>query len=251
MWLFLCFLSNWVCDGVYILNVIFFFQEKKPPYHKETILQAILIRDETPASLPPSKLVKGVRPTDSSYNASLGFGGDKDDCTGVGKILECLQTIWVSVLDIIVYLRWGDFDVNNNWGQWGLEELRWVVDGVRIQHNQLQGPRQLEDPLDLTLHLGWWDKPTDQSKKRIESLLKKATQKKVKSWFGARNMWRSVLTQAGASVGPFYNGPFTGVVQNRPLGQWYICSHSCDGDPEKWFSSYAKSPLGTCSSAAG
>lgn len=43
--------------------------------------------------------------------------------------------------------------MNNNWGQGGLEELGWVVDGVRIQHNQLQGARQLEDPLDLTLHL--------------------------------------------------------------------------------------------------
>lgn len=43
--------------------------------------------------------------------------------------------------------------MNNNWGQGGLEELGWVVDGVRIKHNQLQGARQLEDPLDLALHL--------------------------------------------------------------------------------------------------
>lgn len=58
------------------------FFGKKKPYHKETILQAILIRDKTLASLPPSSLLK---PTDSSYNASLWFGGDKDDCSVLEK----------------------------------------------------------------------------------------------------------------------------------------------------------------------
>jgi len=38
-------------------------------------------------------------------------------------------------------------------GQGGLEELRRVVDGVSVQHHQLQGSGQLEDPLDFTLHL--------------------------------------------------------------------------------------------------
>lgn len=37
--------------------------------------------------------------------------------------------------------------------QGGLEELGRVVDGVGVQHHQLQGASQLKDPLDLTLHL--------------------------------------------------------------------------------------------------
>lgn len=43
--------------------------------------------------------------------------------------------------------------MNNDGGQRGLEELGRVVDGVGVQHHQLQGAGQLEDPLDLTLHL--------------------------------------------------------------------------------------------------
>lgn len=43
--------------------------------------------------------------------------------------------------------------MDDDGGQRGLEELRRVVDGVGVQHHQLQGASQLEDPLDLALHL--------------------------------------------------------------------------------------------------
>ena len=35
----------------------------------------------------------------------------------------------------------------------GLEQLGGVVDGVAVEHDQLEGLGQLEDPLDLVLHL--------------------------------------------------------------------------------------------------
>lgn len=53
----------------------------------------------------------------------------------------------------VQYLWRGDFNVNDDGGQGGFEELGRVVDGVGVQHHQLQGAGQLEDPLDLTLHL--------------------------------------------------------------------------------------------------
>lgn len=48
-----------------------------------------------------------------------------------------------------------DLDVNNDGGQRSFRELGWVVDGVSVQGDQLQGPGQLEDPLNLTLYLSW------------------------------------------------------------------------------------------------
>lgn len=45
--------------------------------------------------------------------------------------------------------------MDDDWRQGGLDELGGVVDGVRVQHHQLQGPRQLEDPLDFALYFGW------------------------------------------------------------------------------------------------
>lgn len=51
------------------------------------------------------------------------------------------------------YLGRGDFNMNDDGGQRGLEELGRVVDGVGVQHHQLQGAGQLKDPLNLTLHL--------------------------------------------------------------------------------------------------
>lgn len=51
------------------------------------------------------------------------------------------------------YLWRGHFDVDDDGSQGGLEELGRVVDGVGVQHHQLQGAGQLKDPLDLTLHL--------------------------------------------------------------------------------------------------
>lgn len=43
--------------------------------------------------------------------------------------------------------------MDDDGGQGGFEELGWVVDGVSIQHHQLQGAGQLKDPLNLTLNL--------------------------------------------------------------------------------------------------
>lgn len=57
------------------------------------------------------------------------------------------------VVPNVQYLGRGHFDVDNDGGQRGLEELGRMVDGVSVQDHQLQGAGQLEDPLDLTLHL--------------------------------------------------------------------------------------------------
>lgn len=51
------------------------------------------------------------------------------------------------------YLWWGDFNMDDDGGQGGLEKLRRVVDGVGIQNHQLQRAGQLKDPFNLTLHL--------------------------------------------------------------------------------------------------
>lgn len=56
-------------------------------------------------------------------------------------------------LRVALYFRRGDFDVDDDGSQRGFEELRWVVDGVGVQDNQLKRLGQLEDPLDLTLNL--------------------------------------------------------------------------------------------------
>lgn len=42
--------------------------------------------------------------------------------------------------------------MDDDGGQGGLEELSWMVDGVSVQHHQLQGASQLKDPFNLTLH---------------------------------------------------------------------------------------------------
>lgn len=43
--------------------------------------------------------------------------------------------------------------MDDDGGQGSLEELGRVVDGVGVEHHQLQGASQLKDPLNLTLHL--------------------------------------------------------------------------------------------------
>lgn len=86
-----------------------------------------------------------------------------NDCVETGAVSSSrtLQLICFVLFSLVCqpspgipYLRRGDFHVNDDGGQRGLEELRRVVDGVGVQHHQLQGAGQLEDPLDLTLHLG-------------------------------------------------------------------------------------------------
>lgn len=71
-------------------------------------------------------------------------------------LICCLQ-LWLLqfayVVPNIQYLGRGHFDVDNDGGQRGLEELGRMVDSVSIQDHQLQGAGQLEDPLNLTLHL--------------------------------------------------------------------------------------------------
>lgn len=47
---------------------------------------------------------------------------------------------------------WGrNFDIDNDGSQRGFGQLGWVVDGVCIQHYQLQGLGQFKDPLNLAL----------------------------------------------------------------------------------------------------
>lgn len=52
------------------------------------------------------------------------------------------------------YLGRRDFNVDDDGSQRGFEELRWMVDGVCIQYDQLKRLGQLKDPLYLTLNLG-------------------------------------------------------------------------------------------------
>lgn len=54
---------------------------------------------------------------------------------------------------VVLYFGRGHFDVDDDGSQRGFEELRWVIDGVCIQDDQLERLGQLEDPLDLTLDL--------------------------------------------------------------------------------------------------
>lgn len=50
------------------------------------------------------------------------------------------------------YLWRGHLDEDDDGSQGGLGELGRVVDGVGVQHHQLQGFGQLEYALNLTLH---------------------------------------------------------------------------------------------------
>ncbi len=45
------------------------------------------------------------------------------------------------------------FEIDNDWSERGFGELGGMVDGVAVEHDQLQRSRQLEDPLDLGLNL--------------------------------------------------------------------------------------------------
>ena len=65
------------------------------------------------------------------------------------------QKRWMmGLMCIVLYFRRGHFDVDDDGSQRRLEKLRWVVDGVCIQDDQLKGLGQLKDPLYLTLDLG-------------------------------------------------------------------------------------------------
>lgn len=55
---------------------------------------------------------------------------------------------------VVLYLRRGDFDIDNDGSQRSFEELCWVVDGICIQDDQLEGLGQLKYPLYLALNLG-------------------------------------------------------------------------------------------------
>lgn len=82
------------------------FFGKKNKKNKNTISQGNYTTSnsdqrQNPCISPTIQSVKGVKPTDSSYYASLGFGEDKDDCTGIGKILECSQTYKFQFLTLL------------------------------------------------------------------------------------------------------------------------------------------------------
>ena len=47
----------------------------------------------------------------------------------------------------------GDLEVDHNGSEGGLGQLAGVVHRVAVQHYQLHGPRELEDSLNLSLHL--------------------------------------------------------------------------------------------------
>ena len=47
----------------------------------------------------------------------------------------------------------GDLEVDHNGGQGGLGQLAGVVHRVAVQHYQLHGSGELEDSLNLSLHL--------------------------------------------------------------------------------------------------
>lgn len=62
--------------------------------------------------------------------------------------------------------------MDDDGGQRGLEELGWMVDGVGVQHHQLQGAGQLEDPFNLTLDLGCRDETSRTVKaRRVSQIL--------------------------------------------------------------------------------
>lgn len=105
--------------------------------------------------------------------------------------------------------------------QRGLNELCWMVDGVSIQHHQLQRPGQLKDPLDFTLDFRY------EEKNHMDLI------QPVSSHAGGVNIYCTCtsLTEAGAGVGPLDDGPLAGVVQYRPLGQRYVSCYPCDGYP--------------------
>lgn len=49
----------------------------------------------------------------------------------------------------------GDLDIDENWSQGGLAELKRMVYRVCIQNHQLQATGQLKDPLNLALDLSY------------------------------------------------------------------------------------------------
>lgn len=74
---------------------------------------------------------------------------------------------------IVLYLRRGDFDVNDDGSQRSFKELCWMVDGVCIQDDQLERLSQLKDPLYLTLNLSCQQnqRERDEELTRLAALL--------------------------------------------------------------------------------
>jgi len=55
------------------------------------------------------------------------------------------------------YLRRWNLEVNDNWRERSLNELRGMINGVTVQHNELHATRQLKYTLNLLLNLGWFN----------------------------------------------------------------------------------------------
>lgn len=59
----------------------------------------------------------------------------------------------VGYMRVLVHLWRCNLDVDDDWRERSLAQLRRMVYRVSIQNHQLQRACQLEDPLDLTLYL--------------------------------------------------------------------------------------------------
>lgn len=55
---------------------------------------------------------------------------------------------------VATHLSATNFEIDYRGRQRCLGQLRRMVDGVAVEHDQLQGTRQLKDALDFRLHLG-------------------------------------------------------------------------------------------------
>lgn len=75
----------------------------------------------------------------------------------------------------LLYLWWGNFNVDNDGCEGGFGELCRMVDGIRVQNHQLQGFGELKYPLNLTLNLRCADKTERILLKLVSSLYQKSS----------------------------------------------------------------------------
>lgn len=113
-----------------------------------------------------------------------------------------------------------------------------MVDGVRVEDDQLKRLGQFENPLDLTLNLGCEDRNMARA-----AHLKLAQLLKERELFLAGidpNLAFRTFTQTGACVGSLHDGL---LVQHWSFCQRQISSHPCDGDPKEKVSDHITFPF--------